>query len=754
MGKLWLNELELHNIKQHADRTWQFVKAGHPVNLIGMIGRNGSGKSTILDALLFLFTGEIPQEKKEDLIGWADPNGKSYVRGKLLFDGKQLELYREAHSTGAWMKLEGLPKKITGITQVNKALEEYLGVDKDLCQKQMFVRQNDIIDILFTEPAKRKKAWQKLMGMGEAENIHIAMGNFLSGLPPVSDHIEELDNNKLRLRGIRGEMHRLRHIPTAGADYARELLLTGEITRLTQQSHEVLALRKDWSAKNYNASRLDVEVKLANGNYTVALEAQNSIDMLFKSAGDPVDDAQVELAQKDCDEMARSVKAFESVSQVAEMLEADYVNLDKAKKAAVTFSETDLCLADKEVRKLSSDSAEIASKLALNRGLLNVIEKQRIVAECPLCLQPVANADQLKTILTKRIADMGVDLAGVNKALDGNRQALQMMQTSKSGSERQVALMEQEIANLTNKKDELVSLITTSVEQSELLKLQADLQKLKTRRSMHNDYGRRAVKAEADLKAAETARNKAYDEWRIADASLSSVAAQLTALPTPEAIQAQMYPLQQELAAAEANVRAAATLAGQWKGLRQSVQATVADIRRLADKMDQEKARRDAVKVLEDVRNFFHHTQGPTMVVSRILEDITSGVNEFLGHFNAPYTVIPEFAQMSFRCIFTDGRPSPEVPPLVNVLSGGEKVALALSFRLAGYFMFSSRIGFITIDEPTNHLDETNIDNFRHLLERLKVLSQETGLQILISTHARGIISVLDYVIDLAPEKQ
>ena len=67
--------------------------------------------------------------------------------------------------------------------------------------------------------------------------------------------------------------------------------------------------------------------------------------------------------------------------------------------------------------------------------------------------------------------------------------------------------------------------------------------------------------------------------------------------------------------------------------------------------------------------------------------------------------------------------------------------------------MFGSRIGFMTLDEPTIHLDQNNVEHFGKLMEKLKTLSAETGLQILISTHERSIISQLDYTIDLGTGK-
>lgn len=750
MGKLILQEEELFNFKQHKHSHWVFERNGGPVNLIGTIGPNGSGKSTILDALQFLFTGEIPKENKADLIGWADLDGKSWVRAKFLFDGVPLELYREAHGDGATLQL-GDAKPIKKITAVNKALEEVLGIDKALCQKSMFVRQNDITDILFTDPAERIKGWQKLMGLSQASQIYLAGGNYLGGLPPAPDYTAELENTRARVRDFLADIENVKTAlaaqkPGNPADLAA---LKAELANLAAKTAELRVHTQNWAYKSSDRKRAESELSKAQGLYSGIQAEWSRLDTQLTGLGIAVQNFEVENLEKECREIETSVGAYNSVVRLADSLEADHGKLEAARQTYAQVSETDLVLADTEARKLAAEAAELDSKLNLNRSLHHAIEACKTIAECPLCMQPVANAGQLKDVLNQRIADMGGQLSRVNKALDDCTRAYKRMQAARTGSSQQIALMTQEIAQLNAKKDELVAFITASVEQSDLLAKQRALYDLKIRRDSQMAMDRQRLKANADLSAADRGRNLAYDAVERAKVAEKDAADILVQQPDAEVLQGMMVPLQQAITEIEAQVAQVAQLNGQLEGLKYAHDKACKDAELLVASMAAGETRRTAIRVLEDVRNFFHHSQGPALVVARVLENITDGVNEFLGYFGAPFTVVPDFELTTFRVVFTDGRPVPPNPPLATVLSGGQRVTLALSFRLAGYFMFSSRLGFITIDEPTNHLDERNIENFRHLMERLKVLSRETGLQILISTHARSIISALDYVIDL-----
>ena len=156
------------------------------------------------------------------------------------------------------------------------------------------------------------------------------------------------------------------------------------------------------------------------------------------------------------------------------------------------------------------------------------------------------------------------------------------------------------------------------------------------------------------------------------------------------------------------------------------------------------------VKTLTNVRDYFHYTNGPRALSTGILSDMSSDINGFLDKFEAPFSVIPNTQEgLSFNCIFHDGRSTGSTDANAEDLSGGEKILLATSFRLASYCMFANKLGLLSLDEPTVYLDDRNITKFGSFLEKVKIVSNDLNLQIFIATHERSVIPYLDTVIDL-----
>ena len=178
----------------------------------------------------------------------------------------------------------------------------------------------------------------------------------------------------------------------------------------------------------------------------------------------------------------------------------------------------------------------------------------------------------------------------------------------------------------------------------------------------------------------------------------------------------------------------------------ETLKKTVASLKD-AQKEQDELAKR--LHVVERVKDWFHYTNGPRVLVTQVLGALTDDVNRFLGNFTAPFIVVPDPEQVGFRVQFTDGRDCPEDPPGTGVLSGGERVQLAVAFRLAIYGMFAGKLGLLSLDEPTAYLDDSNVDRFGVLLTKVKDIARNMNTQVFMATHERSVIPYMDSVIDL-----
>ena len=81
------------------------------------------------------------------------------------------------------------------------------------------------------------------------------------------------------------------------------------------------------------------------------------------------------------------------------------------------------------------------------------------------------------------------------------------------------------------------------------------------------------------------------------------------------------------------------------------------------------------------------------------------------------------------------------------MLSGGQKIALAVAFRFAVYGMFASKLGLLSLDEPTAYLDNETIARFADTLDKVRGLARNLGLMVLVSTHEKSLEPCFDQAV-------
>jgi len=142
------------------------------------------------------------------------------------------------------------------------------------------------------------------------------------------------------------------------------------------------------------------------------------------------------------------------------------------------------------------------------------------------------------------------------------------------------------------------------------------------------------------------------------------------------------------------------------------------------------------------MRDLLHREAAPRFVAQRNLQRTEAGVNENLGRFDTDFRVSADQG-LTFMAHFTDGREQ-----VADRLSFGQKVVLALSFRLAVNFMYGD-LGFLMLDEPTAYMDSAMLDNFRDVLAPLRQYTTSRGSQCVLITHETALAPMFDAVISL-----
>jgi DNA repair exonuclease SbcCD ATPase subunit len=148
----------------------------------------------------------------------------------------------------------------------------------------------------------------------------------------------------------------------------------------------------------------------------------------------------------------------------------------------------------------------------------------------------------------------------------------------------------------------------------------------------------------------------------------------------------------------------------------------------------------------EQMREVLHYSALPRLVSHHHLDRLSADVNAYLRLFDSPFRVEVD-ESLGFTSVFHKGgkrRPA-------GRLSGGQKVVLALAFRLSVNNAFASDLGLLCLDEPTVGLDEHNLGSLETALGRLRELAKSTGLQVVMVTHERSLAPLFDNVISLYP---
>jgi len=163
----------MNNFKSHVNSRVKFDKG-----IVAIIGENGSGKSSIFEAVFFALFGAGSNFNYDTII----TKGKKFVYVELDFEvnGNNYKIVREYDSGKGRAKLykNGKPYATT-ISAVNKAVNEILGVDRNMFLNSIYIKQGEIAKFLTLKPSERMETVAKLLGIDDFEKCYQKMGEVI-----------------------------------------------------------------------------------------------------------------------------------------------------------------------------------------------------------------------------------------------------------------------------------------------------------------------------------------------------------------------------------------------------------------------------------------------------------------------------------------------------------------------------------------------------------------------------------------------
>jgi len=695
-----IKSVRLRNFGVFEDHTVDFSPR---MNLI--VGKMGSGKSTILRAVKLGLTGEYFGNKDENVRQHKRDADKSFIELQLSHAGSDIYVKRNVCSSGATLKVNG--EKIgRNVEEVNSVLWDLLETDKDKISNYIFADQECIKGVLDMRPSERKNALLKLFGVTKAADIYKQLGDYgnkiaiPTSLVDVNALEAEIAELEVAIAVLDVELAEVTYDDAFVAKRVRELQTVIDAISV-QRKFVPLKEAKEVELKACESSIVDLSDKVVS--------KESEIEKVKESLEAAADDAT----------LARSAVAAWN------LIKANKDKVDSLKKeefAIIGFlgrlAPPNSFISEVECSVLDTRKAELAEYKNELLKYHNITNKDA----CPACGLHGGDIESRADFLREQI--QAVEPQVVFDA--ARRIAWTEYEDSKASLQRELEAVCESLSLLSAAKEPSMSRDAASDIVKSMDAVTACLANLVSDLSLTNlsltNATEMAGKLERELAvyAKELAGCVIYDTDS-ADAVVQERDGLLVAKTANGKLAVERAQLAERLSAGRLRLR--------------DHQAVLAQAKRV----------QDTKAYLDKIRDVFHYDNVPRMVSYRYLEHLQDKVNDVLSLFAAPFSVTPDDS-LGFTAEFFDGSRVHSA----DRLSVGQKIVLAISFRVAVNSTFARSLSVLSMDEPTPGLDPESLARLPEVFEPLRDVAQAQGLQIIVVTHEPRIEHLFDEVIEVA----
>ena len=227
-----LNSLSMKNFKKYRG----IAKVEFQDGLTGIVGMNGSGKSTIVEAIAWALYGSRASTVRRDFIKNSRASESEDLEVRLSFnvDGQAMTILRamrgKSLSPEARLAIDG-DLVATGTREVDARLEEILKISFQDFMKTFYARQKDLDNLIKDRGSEKREYLLTLLGLDEVRE-------------------RALDEIRSDLRDVEGEIGRLEGALSEIGDVEEAIgLRGGEVATLAEELTGALGLESDLSTE-------------------------------------------------------------------------------------------------------------------------------------------------------------------------------------------------------------------------------------------------------------------------------------------------------------------------------------------------------------------------------------------------------------------------------------------------------------------------------------------------------------------------
>jgi exonuclease SbcC len=787
-----LHRVQLQNFRQHADSVITF-----DTGLTGILGTNGSGKTTVLEAIAWALYGNSATRGTRDSIRFSRAAPRSPVRVELDFElaGHRYRIVRRL--TDAELYLDGAEQPIANsITGVNELLQRRLGMSRSEFFNTYFTGQKELNVMAAMGPSERAQFLSRVLGYEKLRTaqtlvrdrrrlIAAEAAGLRAGMPDAEAVARLLADSEHRLAVARQA--------AAAADRARRereatlAELTPRWERAQKERDCLQELLGELRVAETEEAALAREADRVSRELAAVAAARTELEALateLKPLGEVAEEFQryerlareegrrqtlVETERLLLDELTRLRERRARIFNAPVMEEEATIAVEAKRK------ELEESLGRLEARRTEwvRDRQEAETKRdALRRQYAELkAQRDRIVdlgedGACPVCTRPLDQHfrgvlehfdDQLETIAVdgkfyNTRLDQLEEMPEEVKELDEARRAL----TAEVGTlERRLAKVQAAVQELTQLTKDIGSkeqrheavrrdlgAIPPGYDGARHAALRREVERLVP-------LNERATRLSAQI---DRESQLDHDRQRVSE-SLGTLRDRLASLRertrTIAFSESEFATLRAAYETAAAEARAADVAAATAQGDANAARLALDSAERSRRELERVQARLDGLQVdrrlhdeldraYSDLRTDLNFQLRPELseLASAFLHDLTDARYSEL-ELDDNYNVL----------VLEDGIPKP-------VISGGEEDLANLVLRLAISQMIAERAGqqfsLLVLDEVFGSLDESRRNNVVELLRRL----QDRFEQVILITHIESVREGLDQIINVRYDEE
>ena len=682
-----LRSLSLKNFRKFKSAEIEF-----PDGIVGIIGLNGVGKSTIFEALAWALYGSIAARTSVSEIKrvGASPSESCKVELNFLFGGNDYRVVREVNSKSSNATLVVNGKTIAnGSEGVNKYIEKLLGMDYKSFFTSVYAKQKELNVLSAMRPHERKPLILGMLGIDAVDDVIKKIRDDAKNKKNILDRlrIELLDENgKPKTEKLRREIEDLTKEKEKISEEIHQLE-----EKLERKRKELLALEKKQKEKKQryeDISKSVEELERRKEKYLRKKNLEDEIEEIKKKIKERKDRLKVEK-----EKAVKYEGIEEEIGKVEDKIKEISSKLDAIKKernekeAFKEYKRKEILEIEKrkkEIEKLGPDAKCPTCERVLENHYYNLLEK---------ISKEIRKREKESSVLSEQIKKIEEKQDIVEKELD----ALQKRIKHLSEERRELDKINATIRSLLEEIEE---------GEKSLVEKSKELEEIKHVSFEKDEYERKIIE-----------KNKVYEEYQLVLEEYNNKKDENNRLKL-------------ELEKAKGNKKVLEQKIG-------SIKEQVDNLERIKKRIGDETADLEYLQLLVDIMSSFR-----TDLISRIRPMLSAYASEFFERLtDGKYKLIELDEDYNIK-ILDDGRAYG-----IKRFSGGEEDLANLCLRLAISEIVSERadrqFNFIILDEIFGSQDSIRRQN---IMQALNALSSKFR-QIFLITHIEDIKNFMENVI-------